>query len=223
MMRFVLTLTFMSFCIAMPQIAKAQNKYFPYKINEDGEVIAPFGDPDVNKKSADPLMGLFDPMGGTLENSSSIDTPHRSEGQLAKWAAETIVEATSFDTNTAAQTLETIRPLFTRSGWNLYKQFLRSEEIAQNLKTPGYKTASYNLQDAELLAKGVAEGVFKWVYDMPLSLQKGNAVENINITVQITRVPKSEDSAHDVKIESWKVERLQPKEAPNKDNNRRRR
>lgn len=222
MIRFVLTITLLVFCMSIPHMAKAQNKYFPYKINEDGEVIAPFGDPDINKENNDPLMGLFDPMGGALENSSSIDTPHRSESQLSKWAGETVVEATSFNTNTAAQTLEAIRPLFTQSGWNLYKQFLTSEEIAQNLKTPGYKTASYNLQDAELLAKGVAEGVYKWVYDVPLSLQKGSAVENINITIQITRIAKSEDSTHDVKIESWSVERLTPKEAPSKNTRRRR-
>tara|TARA_B100001778_G_scaffold229117_1_gene190482 strand:+ start:1240 stop:1869 length:630 start_codon:yes stop_codon:yes gene_type:complete len=187
--------------------AQAQTIYFPYKKTEDGKVIAPFGNPDAFKKSGDPLDDLYDPFGGSLENSSDIDTPHRAVAQLAKWSADIVVQALSFSNNTKDTLFEEIRSSFTASGWAAYQQFLADEGIARLVSANGV-VSCYTLQLPEVLAQGVLEGAYKWVYDVPVSVTLNGRVETLNIVVQLTRVSRETDDEHDVKIETWKVQRL---------------
>jgi hypothetical protein len=200
---FVLILVMGCICSA----AQAQTQYFPYKRTEDGRVIAPFGNPEAFKKSGDPLDDLYDPLGGSLENSSDIDTPHRAVAQLAKWSADVVIQSLSFSNNTKDGLFEEIRANFTKNGWTAYQQFLADEGILALTDKNGV-VSCYTLQLPELLAQGVLEGAYKWVYDVPVSLTKNGQVETVNIVVQLTRVSKETDDEHDVKIETWKIQRL---------------
>ncbi len=191
--------------------AQAQSDFFPFKRGPNGEILAPFADVESDlKDQKNPLMNLYDPLGGTPENSSKIDTPHRSKGQLAQWAADIVVRATTLATTDAQKALQDIRPLFTEAGWQSYRGFLRAENITSSLESGrGFRISSFSKQEPELLGQGVAkDGAYKWVYDVPITLDRNGTTEDINIVVQITRVADVENSEHDVKIEVWRVDRL---------------
>lgn len=191
--------------------AFAQSELFPHQLGPNGEILAPFADQQMGEDTTDPLQGLYDPLGGSLENSSEIDTPHRSDRQLGLWASDIIIRATSLTNRNYQTVFSELRPFFSEAGWIAYQTYLKQEGVLAKLPEGSYETASFVIQDQELLGKGVAGGAFKWVFDVPITFEQGKLSdkirENVNIVVQVTRAPKNKGE-HDVLIETWKIERL---------------
>lgn len=200
--------------VALSTSVFAQSRLFPHIISPEGEVLAPFADPEYSydeDNADDPLDELYDPLGGSVGNSSKIDTPHRSKGQLGRWSSDIVIRALSFDSRSRDDVFTEIRKYFTNSGWQAYQNFLQTEGLFAGSKEFGFELSSFTLQEAEMLGKGAAGGAFKWVFDVPVTIEYGTNQkrrENVNIVIQITRVPFKRGE-EDVKIETWKIERLQ--------------
>lgn len=217
----IIKLLCMSFILAIFSIhVQAQDRFFPYKVGPDGTLRAPFAELE-NEEPETPFPDLYDPLGDRSGGSTPLDTPHRSVMQLSRWSSERIAHALSFDgaQNPMAK-MQDQKRYFSESGWDLYSQFLESQNFWSKLNSNrAYHVASFTLQDPELLAQGVQDGIYKWAYEVPITLNHGikrgngawlsNPPENLqfDIIVQLTR---SADSQQDVLIEHWGVRTAQP-------------
>ena len=205
--------------IASSGHVRAQDRYFPYKVGPDGTLRAPFAELE-NESSQSPFTDLYDPLGDRSGGSTPLDTPHRSVTQLSKWSSERVTHALSFDgaQNPIAK-MQNQKPYFSENGWVLYSEFLESQNFWQELNSNrAYNIASFTLQDPELLAQGVQDGVYKWAYEIPATLNFGVKRSNgawlqnppesmdVNIVIQIARNP---DAEHDVLIEYWSARAIQ--------------
>lgn len=147
-------------------------------------------------------------------HSIAIDQPHRSDNELKGWIGSAVSESLTLDPRDLNGTYDLVKPYFTASGFKAYKDYLQNSGILKSLQGNDNLMSLFMEQQALLLNAVEVDGVYRWLYQIPVTLsfipsnstRAGQNVTNRKVTlrVQISRVP-TEDNEEGMQIESWTV------------------
>lgn len=150
-------------------------------------------------------------------NTVSLSKPHRADTEMKLLLTKMASEALSFNKETFSEVVKTIRPYFTDRGFQQYQKYLIESGIAENLRANDYNMSVY-IENPPLSLNGtVVDGVYKWLYQMPVVIsffpremetlaENSNSFVNrkINLRLQVTRV-NLDDDPDAIQIEDWIV------------------
>ncbi len=153
------------------------------------------------------------------EDAATIDlsNPQVTTRQLEMDVAETVADVLSFDSKNYASRTRAAKTNFTEDGYTQYMGYLTSSNITGSLAERDLQCGAYTEGSPLLLNNGVVDGVYKWLFEVPVTLSfiprvtsyDGNGrVDALNrrilVRVQVTRVY---DGANPMalRIESWQV------------------
>lgn len=146
--------------------------------------------------------------------SINIDKPHRGDKELKGWIGSAISESLTLDPRRLESTYNQVKPYFTQSGFQAYQEYLESAGIISSLQSTDNRMSLFMEQQALLLNAVEVDGVYRWLYQIPVTLsfiprnntRTGRNVTNrkVTIRIQIRRVPVSENE-DGMQIESWTI------------------
>lgn len=145
----------------------------------------------------------YDPLIGSINVSESLDMPHRHEAAVSEWLMTTLPETMTFGLAGYQQQLAELGIYMTPNGLKEFQEFLELTKILQLMQSGNYDMRGFVSDVPQLKTSGVVEGVYKWVYDVPLSLTflplgmtsyeglepDAYQFEELVVRMQLTRVP----------------------------------
>jgi hypothetical protein len=142
---------------------------------------------------------------------------HMTSGEMARMLSDIVAESLSFTKSTFTYNSLQAEKYFTPAGYAQYKEFLTKAGFEGALASGELQSAAYAEQEALEITRGVFGGVFKWLFEVPVTISfipvnadtyrdGGIKPENrrILLRVQFTRVEDANDPQA-VKIEGWQV------------------
>lgn len=143
------------------------------------------------------------------QRSLPLEKAHRTDKELKNWVNTVVSESLSFNKDSYSRVLQEIRPYYTVSGFKQYQDYLTSSGVIDSINKSGYQMGVYAEQPPLLMNGSSIKGVYRWLYQIPITvsfLQNGKNIANRELTlrVQIRRV-KLEDDPNAIQIESWAV------------------
>jgi hypothetical protein len=142
---------------------------------------------------------------------------HMTSGEMARMLSDIVAESMSFTKSTFVYNSLQAEKYFTPAGYAKYKEFLTKAGFEGALASGELQSAAYAEQEALEITRGVFGGVFKWLFEVPVTISfipvnadtyrdGGIKPENrrILLRVQFTRVEDANDPQA-VKIEGWQV------------------
>lgn len=167
--------------------------------NEDGVLYAPF---------ADPLAKTQTPG----HNALPLDQANRSYLELENWITIMVSDSLSFDAVEYYSTLARMRrEYFTPEAYDEYQETLQQFGIAKYLSQSGLLTTVLLEETPALRNEGVVNGVYKWLYDVPVTVSYSNPdadrsdlPENARamLRIQISRVQDDDDPLA-LRVDEW--------------------
>lgn len=146
--------------------------------------------------------------------SIAVDKPHRGDKELKNWIGAAVSEALTLNPQNLEETYDAVRPYFTQTGFRQYQEYLREAGILNNIQSNNYRMSLFMEQQSLLLNSTSVEGVYRWLYQIPVtlsftpsnSIRAGRDITNrkVMIRLQIKRVP-NDVSEEGMQIESWTV------------------
>lgn len=138
-----------------------------------------------------------------------LEKAHRTDKELKNWINTVVSESLSFNKNSLSKVSEDVRVYYTNAGFKQYQEYLTSSGIIESVNNNGYQMGVYMEQPPLLLNGSSIKDVYRWLYQIPITvsfLQNGQNIANRELTlrVQIRRV-KLEEDPNAVQIESWTV------------------
>lgn len=188
---------------------------------------SPFQDkPDVSADNK--LMQLY--VGPKNVENQAADTrqlsvPHRTDEQLRAWLMDVIPQTLTYTNSTMNKDYGVNSKLFTPSGLTVYRDYLSKSGLLYEMQTKKLRMATVATQKPQLLNEGVANDLYKWLYDvyvmvslmpedvagMPRFDKSVSSSREIVIRLQLTRINSFDagasvkDGAIGVMIETWDV------------------
>ena len=153
----------------------------------------------------------------TTDKTVSLDKPHRTDKELKKLITQSVSESLSFNRGNFSNVMKKMRVYFSEDGFQKYKKYLLSSGIAETIRTNDYDVSVYIESEPLYLNGMVIDGVYKWLYQMPVTLSffptgKAITAENsqqqinnqFNLRVQVTRA-QVDNFTEALQIEDWVV------------------
>lgn len=151
----------------------------------------------------------------TKEKNISLNVAHRTDVEIKTYLTKVTSEALTFNKSNFKESIQNIRPYFTKEGLKKYRSYLISSGIVEAVRTQDFQVGAYVETPPLFLNSSVIKETYKWLYEMPMvvSLTRGNIVENADnidnseftLRLQITRVNEDEENPDGLKIEDWNV------------------
>lgn len=144
------------------------------------------------------------------------DRPRLSSHAIEQWISATLSEVMTFDTPNFTDRVQNARRHFTQDGFRQYEDYLDRTELLKKLNDKNQRASLLIDGDILLLNEGAVEGVYRWLYDVPVmigivsrssrSYVPGSQPigQKLSIRMQITRAPTADDP-NALLIESWEV------------------
>lgn len=156
-----------------------------------------------------------------LKGSGAVENPlaaqHMTSNELALSLSDIVAESMSFTKSTFVYNSLQAEKYFTPAGYAQYKEFLSKSGFEGALASGELQSAAYVEQEALEITRGVFGGVFKWMFEVPVTISfipvnadtyRDGAIKPENrrilLRVQFTRV-KDVNDPQAVKIEVWQV------------------
>ncbi len=159
-------------------------------------------------------------VGGASSEAASLATQNFSSAEISMYLTETIADALSFNQDNYATNTAAMQMYFTPEGYKAYTDFLTTAGFLSTLQGQNLQSSAYAEQPPVELTHGVYNGVYKWVYEVPVTVSfiprnaegyDNNAIKAQNrrflLRVQFARVWDDPP----VKIELWQA--LPPRSA----------
>ena len=156
----------------------------------------------------------------TLNNEtpqSYLSTQHMTTNELAMKLSDIVAETLSFKKGDFVYTTTSAEKYFTPTGYAQYKEFLNKALFENILASGTLQSAAYAEQEALEITRGVFDGTYKWLFEVPVTISflpanpdtyrnGGIKPENrrILLRAQFTRVADPADPLA-VRIEVWQV------------------
>ncbi len=169
------------------------------------DMRVPFGD-----QSAKPQIA------GSSTATSSLATQNLSAGEVSMKLTEIIADALSFNKDNYKSGTASMQKYFTREGYGQYTGFLTNAGFDSTLQAQNLQSGAYVEQPPIELTHGVYNGVYKWVFEVPVTISfiprtaetySNDAIKPQNrrflLRAQFARVQDVDPSA--VKIELWQI------------------
>lgn len=148
---------------------------------------------------------------------SDLSKENTSSRELSSHLSEIVAESLSFDKSNFVYNAGAMEKYFTPEGYTQYKEFLTKSDF-QGMLNSGSLQSGVILEQSPLeLASGVYGGVYKWVFEAPVTLSfipqdmesyraAASAPQNrrFMLRVQFARV-KDPNDPEAVRIEIWQV------------------
>jgi len=186
--------------------------FFAYYTDQQYEPVgnnAPFME-TISKTSNDTLF--LD-----LRDDNTIDEAHRTDKELKSWITRAASESMAFEGQKSQETLNAVRRYFTADGFRQYEEYLAAANVVQSVDQSNYNVNVLIEQPPLLLNSSSIEGVYRWLYQMPVTatyFPKGRTSllgdqedvinQQLTVRVQIRRV-EEEINSDTLQIESWSV------------------
>lgn len=143
------------------------------------------------------------------QRSLPLEKAHRTDKELKNWVNTVVSESLSFNTDSLSKVTQDVRSYYTVSGFKQYQDYLTSSGIIDSINKNNYQMGVYAEQPPLLMNGSSIKGVYRWLYQIPITvsfLQNGKNIANRELTlrVQIRRV-KLEEDPNAIQIESWTV------------------
>jgi hypothetical protein len=145
-----------------------------------------------------------------------IDQPNLTARELSEWVNTAISEILTFSAADFDSRLTQNKSFFTEAGYQQFSAYLQETDIRAVLTSQGLKTNVFIDAPPLLLNDGAVNGVYRWLYDVPVTLtyipqgtqsytaQTNSELRKVNVRIQIGRVTRADDPEA-VGIESWVV------------------
>jgi len=175
------------------------------------DMRVPFGD-----QSAKPQVA------GSGTQTSPLAIQSLSSAEVSMQLTELIADALSFNKDNYKSSSASMQKYFTDEGFGQYTAFLTNAGFETTLQEQNLQSGAYVEQPPIELTHGVYNGVYKWVFEVPVTISfiprdaetyKNDAIKAQNrrflLRAQFARVQDVDPSA--VKIELWQI--LPPRSA----------
>lgn len=145
----------------------------------------------------------------------NLAKPHRADSEIQAWLVRVISETINFDQNSFAQALTDNRQYFAPSGLQTLRRYMQGANFRSYLSN-GAKISLLVKEQPLLMNYLVQQGVYKWLYEMPVSInvvyptarllssRNDQIVKNYVLRVQIRRSLPSANN-DEMQIESWQM------------------
>lgn len=165
-------------------------------------------------KTYDTSLGTSKIIDGT--DIRDLSNAHRSKSEVTVWSEEAVGVALNFSVDDLQKFGAVVRPYFTASGLDAYKNFLSTSGIVPILRKNNKKLSTYISQSPIIKQNGTSENIYKWVVDVPVLLsyvdiqQKENnnvqaRTQEATIRIQVARVRNTKRHPEGMAIENWKI------------------
>jgi hypothetical protein len=181
---------------------------------------------EIDKKNVPP-EGMRLPLEGTIgkpvvqqgngTQPGPLEAQHMTTGELAMKLSDVVAESLSFTKANFVSNSSEAKKYFTETGYGQYQQFLKSASFEEALSSGNLQSAAYAEQEALEVTRGVYNGAYKWLFEVPVTISfiPSNAdtyrdgqikAENrrVLLRAQFTRVADPADPLA-VKIEIWQI------------------
>lgn len=151
------------------------------------------------------------------QRSITLDEPHRTARELSLWVSERVSEALTFDATNYDRQLQAAQSYFSPGGYEEFKTYLAQSNLRNTLQAGDQKVNVIVEQPPLLLNSGAVEGVFRWLYEVPVTISftpralkefspSATGAEGRKLTVRL-QLGRHDDAAvgEGVRIESWAV------------------
>lgn len=149
--------------------------------------------------------------------ANALTVQHMGSREVAMELSDIIAEALSFNQSTYRAVRSGVQKYFTGEGYEQYTHFLENSAFESALAAQNLQAGAYVSGNPQELARGVYDGAFKWVFEIPITVSliplntdgyrsDSAAPQNRNFTLraQIARVNDPQDP-NAIKIELWQV------------------
>lgn len=154
---------------------------------------------------------------GAAPVAGPLAIQHMGSREVSMKLIETVAEVLSFNRGDYSSVTASAQKYFTPEGYAQYREFLNNSSFESTLSEQNLQAGTYVDGNPLELASGVYNGVFKWMFEVPVTLSliprnadtyTNNATQPQNrkflLRVQMARVNDPQDP-HAVKIELWQV------------------
>lgn len=159
-------------------------------------------------------------------DTRQLNVAHRTDDQLSVWLEDVIPQTLTYTNAGLNKQYAANAKLFTTNGLVAYRDYLSKSGLLPEMKDKKYRLNTVASQKPQLLNEGVANNLYKWLYDVTLmvtllpedaaSLRKiakqDTNSRQIVVRLQLTRTNDVKptgngvkDSGADVLIETWDV------------------
>ncbi|MBL4589026.1 MAG: DotI/IcmL/TraM family protein [Alphaproteobacteria bacterium] len=166
------------------------------------------------------LRGIYD----TANGNSRSDTihnqaiPHRSHLEIEDWLTEAVGKSLNFELADMKGFGKTLQPYYSQEGVNTFKAFLMGINAIAIIQKNDKKMSSY-LTDTPLLKKeGAEDGLYRWVYDVPVLLsyidnskpprELDPVIQNYLLRLTIVRTPITKVHKEGILIAHWAARKV---------------
>ncbi len=152
---------------------------------------------------------------GELEGNLKIQ--HLSGREVAMHLSDIIAESLTFTKDNFTTNAAAMQKYFTPDGYQQYLQFLGSSGVRETLNEQNLQSGAYIEETPMELTKGVYDGVYKWVFEVPVTISympresesyrdSQTQVQNRRFVLraQFARVQDAQNPDV-IKIENWQV------------------
>lgn len=184
----------------------------PFRGEMDSRQKGKAGQKNRNKE----LMQLYEkkkPMRGST--GDNVDQRHRSEQQMAMWVTERVANALSFKPGNIDEQFDQLRPAFTRTAYQNYRQSLQQRRLLNSVRNRSLRMNALVEDDPFLIEEGSKKGIYKWRFEVPVMIsylnrgtsQSGNSEtmsKKLSVRLTITR-KQGREKTDGVMIERWRI------------------
>lgn len=149
-------------------------EWFPFLFEEEtspqaGDAMqAPFL--DKTGQATTPPSGVEYQPYTAVENSVSLDQPHRQPAQVERWAADRMVDAFNFDPLRYESHLQTLGPFMTPYAQEAFKAFMSKDNLLSALNANDLIMRCFSYDSARMLNQGPVQGRQRWLIDVPVTI-----------------------------------------------------
>lgn len=145
-----------------------------------------------------------------------IDQPNRTARELAEWLNTAIPEILSLSGAQYDQQIADVKKYFTEDGYAQFTGYVGEAGLYPALTAGDLRISAYVDSAPLLLNDGTVGGVYRWLYDVPVTMsylprtateytvQTNAQVRQVTVRLQLGRIDKP-DEPEAVRIESWAV------------------
>ena len=170
---------------------------------------------EAGKDGKDSLSQLYNPKTtGTSGGPADLSVARKDKKSVGEWVQHALSEVLAVDAATYEKHLKYLATGMDDYALDDYKKFMQDTKILQTLRDGQYKLQCIVESDPVLLNDGPAEGRYRWLYDVPVTItflpkemrsyqdQGQNPVsQRIIVRLQVGQV--AQGGAEGVMIESW--------------------
>jgi hypothetical protein len=144
-----------------------------------------------------------------------LHLPHINTASVTQWVNQAVTDVLTFTGDGVDAQIDAKLSYFTLPGQTAYKDFLQTQNIYKNLQSGHYQLNSAVKIEPLLIGEQEAGGRYKWLYEIQVLmsyLNNGTSSysktkpqnQDITLSIQVTRVNKSESGDQEILIELWR-------------------